>query len=505
MVECENCHKINLENASLPQDDETAMEEDQPQKLVESTEDDVNDDMNVNKPKSDEEVEDDDSDLPPPLEGIGGNISDGDEEDNGVAPFGLADLPAHDKFEYFKLQSEDELEAEGNTVSETEGEKGTTADEGFSEGENSALVENEVQAPCPIGESGSSSRNSISDPDENNSKSSSNSANDTTVTTNTKKPATSKIPITKCPCSRQQTISRPPEFLTIHLKRFQISNRGYTSKLSDHVEFPMILDLTPFCVSPEDERDIEHRKDTIYDEDGQVMYSLYGIVEHSGSLHWGHYVAYIKVAAPQIQIPSKTKEDSEETNSEEPATVTKNKWYYISDSHVSNSSESAVKNRDPYILFYERIRGEEKKRRLLQQEQLISERNVDESGESSSFSNNAVAVLVPNGWNDSPSESSPSKTDADWVEDGNDWAKKDDENTAENWTGETLDKPLFTNTNGSEDEIPALLNETGTNLWGKSNQSSSQITDEVWDEPTDESSSQATVTERDYVDPDPWK
>jgi hypothetical protein len=27
----------------------------------------------------------------------------------------------------------------------------------------------------------------------------------------------------------------------------------------------------------------------------QVLYALYGVVEHSGTLHGGHYVAYVKV------------------------------------------------------------------------------------------------------------------------------------------------------------------------------------------------------------------
>ena len=31
----------------------------------------------------------------------------------------------------------------------------------------------------------------------------------------------------------------------------------------------------------------------------RVLYSLYGIVEHSGSMRGGHYTAYVKVRAPQ--------------------------------------------------------------------------------------------------------------------------------------------------------------------------------------------------------------
>lgn len=30
-------------------------------------------------------------------------------------------------------------------------------------------------------------------------------------------------------------------------------------------------------------------------QNGPILYSLYGVVEHSGTLHGGHYVAYVKV------------------------------------------------------------------------------------------------------------------------------------------------------------------------------------------------------------------
>jgi ubiquitin carboxyl-terminal hydrolase 16/45 len=33
----------------------------------------------------------------------------------------------------------------------------------------------------------------------------------------------------------------------------------------------------------------------------QVLYALYGVVEHSGTLHGGHYIAYVKVSlVPEI-------------------------------------------------------------------------------------------------------------------------------------------------------------------------------------------------------------
>lgn len=52
----------------------------------------------------------------------------------------------------------------------------------------------------------------------------------------------------------------------------------------------------------------------------QVLYSLYGVVEHSGTMRSGHYTAYVKTRTPNNQIsdpvlhrkaqPSKLKQDS---------------------------------------------------------------------------------------------------------------------------------------------------------------------------------------------------
>lgn len=99
-------------------------------------------------------------------------------------------------------------------------------------------------------------------------------------------------------------------------------------------------------------------------ESGQtkVLYYLYGVVEHSGSIHGGHYVSYVKVRAPLEEdsprwqfIPKNQKEKIKNLQmgaSEEPPT---GKWYYISDSYVSEVSESKVLNAQAYLLFYERL------------------------------------------------------------------------------------------------------------------------------------------------------
>ena len=65
-----------------------------------------------------------------------------------------------------------------------------------------------------------------------------------------------------------------------------------------------------------------------------LQYTLYGIVEHSGSLHGGHYVAYVKARTVDNKC----------------------KWYHVSDSRVSEIQEEAVLRKQAYIIFYHRNR-----------------------------------------------------------------------------------------------------------------------------------------------------
>lgn len=82
----------------------------------------------------------------------------------------------------------------------------------------------------------------------------------------------------RTPRTKQYLISNVPAVLILHLKRFQ-SQRMSFSKVTKPVKFPTILNLAPVCKN----------------HDEPKVYSLYGVVEHSGTLYGGHYVAYVKV------------------------------------------------------------------------------------------------------------------------------------------------------------------------------------------------------------------
>lgn len=114
----------------------------------------------------------------------------------------------------------------------------------------------------------------------------------------------------------------------------------------------------------------------------KVLYSLYGVVEHSGRLTGGHYTAYVKVRSkcPKfkdfiqnsdisgikldklltalyaykqeiLESPDATA-DGEDGHMLPPS----GKWYYISDSRVTEvRNEANVLRCQAYLLFYERF------------------------------------------------------------------------------------------------------------------------------------------------------
>ncbi|CAK9201996.1 unnamed protein product [Sphagnum troendelagicum] len=128
-------------------------------------------------------------------------------------------------------------------------------------------------------------------------------------------------------------IGKAPPILTVHLKRFAQDMRGRLSKLSGHVTFHEWLDISPFM----DQRSSDK---------GVYKYRLIGIVEHSGTMRGGHYVAYVRG-------PVNGENGSEDVG---PGSHT---WFYISDSHVRQTSLESVLQSEAYLLFYEKCRFEE--------------------------------------------------------------------------------------------------------------------------------------------------
>ncbi|KAL1372131.1 ubiquitin carboxyl-terminal hydrolase 23 isoform X1 [Arachis hypogaea] len=148
---------------------------------------------------------------------------------------------------------------------------------------------------------------------------------------------------------KQLTVHKAPYVLTIHLKRFHAHNPG--QKIKKKVRFDCALDLKPFVSGS-------------YQE-GDVKYSLYGVLVHSGSsTHSGHYYCYVRTSNDM--------------------------WYTLDDNRVYNVSEREVLNQQAYMLFYVRDR-----------KNIVSRKSVDiikkENGNRDSAAANQVLKGLSNG------------------------------------------------------------------------------------------------------------
>ncbi|XP_075027061.1 ubiquitin carboxyl-terminal hydrolase 16 isoform X3 [Calonectris borealis] len=113
---------------------------------------------------------------------------------------------------------------------------------------------------------------------------------------------------------KQMLISLAPPVLTLHLKRFQ---------------------------------------QNVAEGNTKVLYSLYGVVEHSGTMRSGHYTAYAKMRSMNNRLPDLVlRGQSPQASETEPV---KGQWFHISDTHVQAVSASKVLSSQAYLLFYERL------------------------------------------------------------------------------------------------------------------------------------------------------
>lgn len=111
-----------------------------------------------------------------------------------------------------------------------------------------------------------------------------------------------------------------PPVLTIHLKRFafDFQRMGFT-KVHDHYEFPVVLDLNEF-LSPDADEEVKKINHT---------YELHSVLVHSGDVHGGHYYAYIRPANKH-----KYGECLDAEGKPLPGVEKAGKWYMFNDENV---------------------------------------------------------------------------------------------------------------------------------------------------------------------------
>eukprot|EP01063_Lacrimia_lanifica_P018232 TRINITY_DN25174_c0_g1_i1.p1 TRINITY_DN25174_c0_g1~~TRINITY_DN25174_c0_g1_i1.p1 ORF type:complete len:561 (+),score=105.78 TRINITY_DN25174_c0_g1_i1:50-1684(+) len=115
---------------------------------------------------------------------------------------------------------------------------------------------------------------------------------------------------------KQLNVYRLPQCLVVHVKRFAYGQ----SKLDDPVAVPLTLDMEPYL-------DVSARH---LPENAMKHYRLYGVVNHIGSLHAGHYTSWVRGAGSE--------------------------WHQYDDATVSTLPSSYVPPTSdrPYLLFYEK-------------------------------------------------------------------------------------------------------------------------------------------------------
>ncbi|KAM7534517.1 hypothetical protein Aperf_G00000113702 [Anoplocephala perfoliata] len=180
--------------------------------------------------------------------------------------------------------------------------------------------------------------------------------------------------IVRCDSLKRDLLIKLPAMLTIHLKRYQKTG-NQLQKCNKAITFPINLDLRPYCSR------------LAWLGAGEGQYRLFGVVEHSGGLNSGHYIAYVAentdgdVPSEEF-IPSLEKPFPWPLNlhhlvyqlrrgdasvvrggggGESDASILSNNsddriWHYFSDSSVHRVTLSQVLSAKPYLLFYQRVR-----------------------------------------------------------------------------------------------------------------------------------------------------
>ncbi|OBS21901.1 hypothetical protein FPOA_08238 [Fusarium poae] len=201
---------------------------------------------------------------------------------------------------------------------------------------------------------------------------------DKTLTEKCKISAQNKVSSTK---TKQIVVSRPPKSLAIHMQRSVFDPSTFNMmKNSAPVDFPMTLDLAPWCLGStgsnppnerlklEEEWVTDPQKSMVAGDQGSSklsgpIYELRAVVTHYGRHENGHYICYRKY--PRRSPPTKAAEDDEPDSKagtqSEPSTNEKERdepemdWWRLSDHNVSQVSEDVVLSLSPgvFMLFYD--------------------------------------------------------------------------------------------------------------------------------------------------------
>ena len=135
----------------------------------------------------------------------------------------------------------------------------------------------------------------------------------------------------KVTISKRTSLSKLPNVLFIHLKRFYMNYEiETTEKINSKFEFPNTLDLKKYCI----EEIIKNNKETyetddIYPKnDEYYQYELKGINVHMGNAQGGHYISFIDIERDGHDNEQNIKESIENN-------IIKSNWLKFNDSIIT--------------------------------------------------------------------------------------------------------------------------------------------------------------------------
>jgi len=121
--------------------------------------------------------------------------------------------------------------------------------------------------------------------------------------------------------TKQLTLQKLPVVASFHLKRFEHSSRLH-KKITTRVDFPEIIDMTPFITNS---RKTRTDRDYLLSEPDN-KYVLFAVINHIGTLDAGHYTSYIRQHS--------------------------NLWFHCNDHQILPASINQVLDSEGYLLFY---------------------------------------------------------------------------------------------------------------------------------------------------------
>ncbi|KAK7475420.1 hypothetical protein BaRGS_00033370 [Batillaria attramentaria] len=128
--------------------------------------------------------------------------------------------------------------------------------------------------------------------------------------------------------TKQLTMKKSPIVACFHLKRFEHST-GYHKKISTYVSFPEELDMTPFMSSSRNNSNgytNQIVRESAISLSCDNKYSLFAVVNHSGTIESGHYTCFIRSH--------------------------KDQWFKCEDHVITRATAGEVLTSEGYLLFY---------------------------------------------------------------------------------------------------------------------------------------------------------